>query len=125
MKKFILDLQVSDNIKVHANYALLKLTHAEALPEMLPGQFAELRVDGSPSTYLRRPISINYVDRAKNEVWFLIQTIGEGTRQLASTPIGGGIHVILPLGRGFSIPENSETKALLIGGGVSTHPMLY
>ena len=125
MKKFILDLQVSDNIKVHANYALLKLTHAEALPGMLPGQFAELRVDGSPSTYLRRPISINYVDRAKNEVWFLIQTIGEGTRQLAGTPIGGVINVILPLGSGFSIPENSTTKALLIGGGVGTAPMLY
>ena len=125
MKKFILDLTVSENLRIHTNYALLKLTSAETLPEMLPGQFAELRVDGSPTTYLRRPISINYVDRAKNEVWFLIQTIGDGTYQLAATPAGGIINVVLPLGSGFSIPENKASKALLIGGGVGTAPMLY
>ena len=41
------------------------------MPEMLPGQFAEIRSDGSNTTFLRRPISINYVDKTTNEVWFL------------------------------------------------------
>ena len=63
MKKYILDLTVTENIRLHANYVLLKLTQAAPLPEMLPGQFAEIRVDGSNTTFLRRPISINYVDR--------------------------------------------------------------
>ena len=83
MKKFILDLTVTENLKLHINYVLLKLTSQSPLPEMLPGQFAEIRVDGSPSTFLRRPISINYVDRSRNEVWFLIQLVGDGTRRLA------------------------------------------
>ena len=61
MKKFILDLTVTENIRLNANYVLLKLTSQSLLPEMLPGQFAELRVDGSPTTFLRRPISINFV----------------------------------------------------------------
>ena len=65
MKKFILDLTVTENIKLHTNYVLLKLTSPSLLPEMLPGQFAELRVDGSPTTFLRRPISINFVDKQR------------------------------------------------------------
>jgi dihydroorotate dehydrogenase electron transfer subunit len=81
MKKFILDLTVTENIRLNANYVLLKLTSQSLLPEMLPGQFAELRVDGSPTTFLRRPISINFVDKQRNEVWFLIQLVGDGTRR--------------------------------------------
>ena len=60
MKKYILDLTVTENVRLHAHYVLLKLTSPQMeLPEMLPGQFAEIRVDGSPTTFLRRPISIN------------------------------------------------------------------
>ena len=88
MKKFILDLTVTENIRLNANYVLLKLTSQSLLPEMLPGQFAELRVDGSSTTFLRRPISINFVDKRQNEVWFLIQLIGDGTRRLAEVNSG-------------------------------------
>ena len=52
---------------------------------MLPGQFAEIRVDGSLTTFLRRPISINFVDKQRNEVWFLIQLVGDGTRPVSYT----------------------------------------
>ena len=56
MKKYVLDLIVTENIRLHDQYVLLKLTHDDQLPPMLPGQFAELRVDNSPATFLRRPI---------------------------------------------------------------------
>lgn len=125
MKKFILDLRVTENIKVHNNYVLLKLTNANGLPDMLPGQFAEIRVDGSPTTFLRRPISINYVDRERNEIWFLIQLVGDGTRCLALAKQGDIINVVLPLGNGFTMSEKRSEKLLLIGGGVGTAPMLY
>lgn len=125
MKKFILDLTVTENLKLHANYVLLKLTSQSPLPEMLPGQFAEIRVDGSPNTFLRRPISINYVDTLKNEVWFLIQLIGDGTRRLAEAIQGDIINVVLPLGNGFTMPQIPSDKLLLVGGGVGTAPMLY
>lgn len=125
MKKYMLDLSVVENNRIHANYALLKLASKSPLPEMLPGQFAELRVDGSPTTFLRRPISINYVDRASNEVWFLIQLVGDGTRRLGTANVGDIINVLLPLGNGFTMPENPSCRPLLIGGGVGTAPMLY
>ena len=125
MKKFILDLTVTENLKLHINYVLLKLTSQSPLPEMSPGQFAEIRVDGSPSTFLRRPISINYVDRSRNEVWFLIQLVGDGTRRLAEAMKGDIINIVLPLGNGFTMPQIPSDKLLLVGGGVGTAPMLY
>ena len=125
MKKFILDLTVTENLRLHNNYVLLKLTSQTVLPEMLPGQFAEIRIDGSPTTFLRRPISINYVDRQRNEVWFLIQLVGDGTKRLAQVNRGEIINVVLPLGNSFTKPEKPSDKLLLVGGGVGTAPMLY
>ena len=125
MKKYILDLVVTQNIKLHANYVLIKLTHANPLPEMLPGQFAEIRIDGSNTTFLRRPISINYVDKTKNEVWFLVQLVGNGTRKLATVKQGDIVNVVMPLGNGFTMPQDvTKVKPLLVGGGVGTAPML-
>lgn len=114
MKKYILDLIVAENIRLHTNYALLKLTSSSPLPEMRPGQFAEIRVDGSPTTFLRRPISINYVDTSRNEVWFLVQLVGDGTKRLGEAKTGDTINVVLPLGNGFTMPQKASDKLLLV-----------
>lgn len=125
MKKYILDLVVSEVIVPHEKYVLLKMTSNQQLPEMHPGQFAELKVPGAEHTFLRRPISINYVDYQLNEVWFLVAKVGEGTRTLAKLSIGDTVNVVLPLGNGFTIPVNKKTRVLLVGGGVGTAPLLY
>ncbi|KAA6350311.1 Dihydroorotate dehydrogenase B (NAD(+)) electron transfer subunit [termite gut metagenome] len=125
MKKFILDLEVVENKKLNENYALLKLTLDSVLPEMRAGQFAEIYVEKSPTTYLRRPISINYIDRQRNELWFLIQLVGDGTKSLAQSQPGEIINAILPLGNGFNIPQSLSEKLLLIGGGVGISPLLF
>ena len=125
MKKFILDLTVESNALIHENYALLKLTHRDPLPEMLPGQFAEIRIDDSPATFLRRPISIHNVDRERNEVWFLVQIVGEGTKRLAQKKEGETLNAVLPLGNTFTMPSSPSGQVLLVGGGVGVAPMLY
>lgn len=125
MKKYILDLVVSENIQLNDNYVLLKMTAPTELPDVLPGQFAELEVEGSSKTFLRRPISINFIDKDNNEVWFLIQLVGDGTRHLAAVKRGQTINVILPLGNSFTMPENASERLLLVGGGVGTAPMLF
>ena len=125
MKKYLMDLKVVENVRLHPKYCLLKLTADEALPEMVPGQFVQVRVDGSPQTFLRRPISINYVDKKANELWLLVQLIGEGTRCMAEYQPGDVMNIMLPLGNGFSHPAGVTHFPLLIGGGVGTAPMLY
>ena len=125
MKKYMLDMKVTENRRLHKNYCLLKLTSDQILPEMLPGQFVQVRVDNSPTTFLRRPISINYVDRATNELWLLIQLVGDGTRRMAEYKPGDIVNIMLPLGNSFTTPADKGEKLLLIGGGVGTAPMLY
>jgi dihydroorotate dehydrogenase electron transfer subunit len=124
MKKYILDLKVVSVTQIHARYVLIRLTDDNPLPEMLPGQFVEVRVDGSASTFLRRPISINYVDRTLNELWLLVATVGDGTRKLATLQAGDTLNCVLPLGNGFT-PAKTGEKVLLIGGGVGVAPLLY
>ena len=76
MKKYVLDLKVSSVERINERNVLIKLTDDKPFPEMLPGQFVEVRVDGSPSTFLRRPISINFLDCERNELWLLVAAIG-------------------------------------------------
>ncbi|MBR5929686.1 MAG: dihydroorotate dehydrogenase electron transfer subunit [Prevotella sp.] len=133
MKKYVLDLKVTSAERIHEKYVLLKLTQDVALPEMLPGQFVEVRVDDSPTTFLRRPISINFLDREANELWLLVAIVGEGTRRLAQLSVGDTLNGVLPLGNTFSldVPPNvtvqasSRHRILLVGGGVGVAPLLY
>ena len=92
------DLVVAENIRLNDQYFLLKLTADTLLPDMYPGQFAEVKVEDSPSTFLRRPISINWVDRQRNELWLLIQIVGQGTRKLSMLIPGDTLNLIYPLG---------------------------
>ena len=103
---------------------LLRLHSERNLPEIKPGQFVQVRVDGSPSTYLRRPISIHDVDIQSNEISLLVQQIGEGTRHLAAAETGDSINIMMPLGNGFSMAERGE-RCLLVGGGIGIAPLYY
>ena len=125
MKKYILDLTVRSVEPVGGRYVLIKLTGDEPLPEMLPGQFVEVRVDQSPTTFLRRPISINFVDREHNELWLLVAAVGDGTRRLAALKAGDALNCVLPLGNGFTMPTKADERLLLVGGGVGVAPLLY
>ena len=125
MKKFILDLVVKENKMLNDQYFLLILESDDPLPEMLPGQFVEVKVIDSATTFLRRPISINFVDYIQNEMWLLIQIVGDGTRKLSTLSPGSLLNLIFPLGNAFSVPENKHANILLIGGGVGIAPMLF
>ena len=126
MKKQIMDLRVMENVRLHAKYSLLKFTSDDPLPAMIPGQFVQVRVDGSPQTFLRRPLSVQYIDKAANEMWLLVQVVGEGTKRMSEYRPGDYVNMLLPLGNGFSIPQlPSASNILLIGGGVGTAPLLF
>lgn len=122
--KQILDLTVSENQRLNERTVLLKLTQQAALPEMQPGQFAQIRIDNSGNTFLRRPISVHYVDKERNELWLLVQTVGPGTYKLAQIHAGDTLNVILPLGNTFSVAGKGK-NVLLVGGGVGVAPLLY
>ena len=131
MKKYMADWVVTENLRLHSNYCLIKLTHSQPLPEMFPGQFVQVWVDHSSATFLRRPISVHYVEKSKNELWLLIQLVGDGTRKLAELQGGDIVNLLYPLGNHFSLPEKNmklekpEKKFLLIGGGIGVAPLFF
>lgn len=122
----VIDFTVRSNEQLNYQNNLIKVAPAdnEALPDMFPGQFVQILVDNSPNIFLRRPISINFVDKEKNEMWLLIQQIREGTRKICETQAGETMNIIFPLGNSFTIPQQNG-KFLLVGGGVGTAPMLF
>ena len=125
MKKYILDLTVREAQRLGNQFVLLRLTSENPLPEMLPGQFVEVRVDATPSVLLRRPISIHYFDEESNELGLLVQLVGDGTRWMATLKAGDLLNVVLPLGNGFTLPADKTVRPLLVGGGVGVAPLLY
>ena len=121
--KQLKDLKITSVEYLHPRFVLIKLKSDEALPEIKPGQFVEVKVEGSASTFLRRPISINYVDKENSEIWLLVQLVGNGTRAMARLNEGDSLNVLFPLGNGFTAPKKGE-KVLLVGGGVGVAPLL-
>jgi dihydroorotate dehydrogenase electron transfer subunit len=65
------------------------------------------------------------VDTKLNQIWFLVQLVGAGSRALGRLREGDTLNALLPLGNGFSMPVSAEKKHLLVGGGVGTAPLLY
>ena len=122
-KKRITDFKLSEK-KDFGNAVMLRLRSSEPLPDIAPGQFAQVQVVDSPTTYLRRPISIHDVDFDRHEISLLIQKVGEGTRHLAALECGETVNMVYPLGHGYTIPEEKE-KVLLVGGGVGIAPLFY
>lgn len=123
MKKLIQDLKVISNIKLNANYYLLKLFSEEDLPFILPAQFVEIKIPNSPSTFLRRPISIHDVNYEKNTIKLLINIAGKGTESLSKIHADDYLNIVYPLGNSFTMPTSD--KVLLVGGGIGVAPLLY
>ena len=105
-------------------FLFLNLSGNDKLPDFKPGQFVQVRVDGSPETFLRRPISIHDVDYEKNTFKLLIQVAGKGTETLSKLRNGDFLNLIYPLGNSFSLPAENE-KVLLVGGGCGVAPLLF
>lgn len=128
--KYCKDLTVKSVHHINEKYVLIILTDDEQLPDMMPGQFVEVRVDGDPNTFLRRPISINDVDTDRNELHLLVAMVGSGTRQLGKLVEGMKLNVMFPLGNGFTLPTPDPhtgllSHHLLVGGGVGVAPLLF
>ncbi len=92
------------------------------LPEIVPGQFVEIKIPNSPSAMLRRPISVCDVTE-DGLLKLYVKPLGEGTTNLINMPVGSKINILLPLGNGFTLAESGK-KVLLVGGGVGAAPLV-
>ncbi len=124
MAKRIDDLKVVGNKRLTDDIFILELSGNGKLPDFRPGQFVQVRVDGSPGTFLRRPVSIHDVNWEQNTFKLLIQVAGNGTLTLSRLEKGDILNIIYPLGNSFTMPSGNK-KILLAGGGCGVAPLMY
>src|SRR5690606_3158494 len=121
--KYIHDFTIVSSERQTNDFVVLTLQAGEeSLPEMQPGQFAEVRIDGAPGVYLRRPLSIHDVDYGKQQIKLLVQEVGKGTKVLTHQAVGSIINMVYPLGKGYDLPTSD--RVLLVGGGCGVAPLL-
>ncbi len=120
--KRIEDLTVKDVKWLNSNSYILEFTGSEAIPDIRPGNFAEIKVDNHPDVFLRRPFSYLDYDEKDGYVSFFVKVIGKGTKKLGTLEKGDIVSVVHPLGNAFSLPENK--KILITGGGSGIAPFI-
>lgn len=120
-KKIMRDFTVA-KVRRMGTYALLEM-EGDLPGGIFPGQFVQIEVPDSKTTYLRRPISICNVEDGR--LWLLVRDAGAGTHRLVNATPGDVFNIILPLGHGFTIPADKNVRVLLAGGGVGVAPLLY
>lgn len=123
MRKTVKDLTLVRNIPLNPENHLLIFNVPDFNPDIKPGQFANIEIKNSTSTFLRRPFSIHNTDPENGTIQFLVKRVGDGTRHLTDLKEGESVSIVFPLGNGFSMPERDE-KVLLIGGGCGVAPLL-
>jgi dihydroorotate dehydrogenase electron transfer subunit len=97
-------------------YTLLHLERGSVEPG-IPGQFFMLE---SPGRLLPRAMSL--CSAPANELAFLIDPVGPGTRALCAAEAGDEVQVFGPLGNGY---ELDVEQPLLVGGGIGIAPLVY
>ena len=123
MKKLVQDFEVLQRKELNDDHFVLDVKALEPLPEIRPGQFVNVLVKDSNTTFLRRPLSIHFVDYERNTISLYIKKIGDGTKKLGELKEGDTLNIVYPLGNQYSIPNNANT--LLVGGGCGVAPLLY
>jgi dihydroorotate dehydrogenase electron transfer subunit len=114
------------NVDLGRGNWLLEFAAPEDVLAMQPAQFFMVGVPGS-DVLLRRPFSVcglpgTFDDGASGAVQIVYRVFGRGTRLLASLGPGAMLHVLGPLGRGFTLPERADAKIVLVAGGIGCAP---
>lgn len=114
---------VLSNTLVNGEYRHLVVATTPLAASAAPGQFYQLLCPQPPgeTPFLRRPMSVYGADPATARVEFLYKMTGAGTRGLATLAPGDTMHLLGPLGRGYTLdPAWKHIVAIGRGAGLAT-----
>lgn len=110
------------NRKLTSNLFLLEVESPDIARMLQPGQFIHVRIPAMDAHILRRPFSVYQADREKGMMSILYQTVGSGTRHLASLKAPFNIDIIGPVGNKWEALGHAQ-RILLVAGGVGAAPL--
>ena len=123
-KKEVKDFLVIENRQLNQSNFLVKLKSDEQLSELFPGQFVNIEIPEEKEVFLRRPFSIFEADYINNTISLIVKILGKGSKKLTEISPGKILNMVLPLGKGFTLPAKTD-NVLLVGGGSGMAPMLF
>ena len=97
-------------------------------PRPEAGQFYMLRAarrwggGADERPYLPRAFSVLRAPEETDELQFMVEDVGPGTRRLGELRPGDGLSLVGPLGVGFAAPRG-DRRPVLVGGGVGIAPL--
>lgn len=110
------------NNKISDNIFEMIISCKEIAEASQPGQFLHVKVSDGQEPILRRPISINRVDKAAGTICLVYHVVGKGTELLSQMEAAKLIDIMGPIGNGF--PLFTDKKCAVVGGGIGTAPLL-
>ena len=113
---FLEDCIIIDNIQISDDKYLIRVKSKESYKYSKAGQFFMLK----SSTFLRRPISLHYIDNDVLEFYYQVK--GEGTQYLSKLKKDDTINIQGPLGNGFDTSIQNK-KVLIVAGGMGIAPI--
>ncbi|KLI17961.1 dihydroorotate dehydrogenase electron transfer subunit [Brachyspira hyodysenteriae] len=113
---FLEDCIIIKNIKISNDKYLIRVKSKESYKHAKAGQFFMLK----SNTFLRRPISLHYIDNDILEFYYQVK--GEGTEYLSKLKENDTINIQGPLGNGFDT-NISNKKILIVAGGMGIAPI--
>lgn len=93
----------------------------------VPGQFGMLSCDGGFDPLLRRAFSLAAVEAHRHgaRIEMLIKEVGRGTSRLRHAVDGSVLHLLAPLGNGFTLRADEGERLALVAGGIGLPPVLF
>jgi dihydroorotate dehydrogenase electron transfer subunit len=109
----------------HGAYVVIRCQDPTG-PRPRPGQFYMLRAaerwGGGEGERPFLPRAFSVLRARENELHFLIEDVGPGTKRLCELRPGDELLIVGPLGNGFADPRDGRAP-LLVGGGVGIAPL--
>lgn len=118
---YLENCEIIENKLVAGKNYLMVLKGDKTIGQSKAGQFFMLQCKNG-IFFLRRPISLHYVDKENKELEFYYEVKGQGTKDLANLKKGDVINIQGPLGHGFTTDINNK-NILVVGGGMGIAPM--
>jgi dihydroorotate dehydrogenase electron transfer subunit len=122
-----LTARVLDNRPVSRRAYRLDLVMPASDPvQIQPGQFFMIRTSPGFDPLLRRPFSVfgfrPVGEQGESRLSILYQVVGRGTELMTGWNKGQPVHMVGPLGTGFTVPESAR-HVLMMAGGIGIAPL--
>lgn len=127
LMKYCVNARIVSNSKIKSDYYKIILVSKKISEISKPGQFILIKVNNTLNPLIRRPFSINKIE--KSNIHIIYKIVGKGTQELSKKREGNYLNIIGPLGNGIDVSASFlpsfTSHLILVGGGYGISPLVF